>query len=137
LELHSRRATRHNGGHRGGHDSQEDCVEVGDYSLPPSEDKYAHYNASKGGVTLLTKSLAIELGPHGIRVNAVCPGYIVTPWPNQSTPRSSWMLTVSGCRYAGSESPRDVAGTFAFLASDDAAFIHRETIVIDGGQLTE
>ena len=38
------------------------------------EDQYAHYNASKGGVTLLTKSMAIELGPMGIRVNAVCPG---------------------------------------------------------------
>ena len=43
------------------------------------EADYAHYNASKGGVLLLTKTMAVELGRHGIRVNALCPGYIETP----------------------------------------------------------
>jgi 3-oxoacyl-[acyl-carrier protein] reductase len=100
------------------------------------EDKYAHYNASKGGVTLLTKSLAIELGPHGIRVNAVCPGYIVTPLAEsihdpEFMARYAEMLPL---RHLGQ--PEDVAGVFAFLASSDANFITGETIVIDGGQLT-
>ena len=43
------------------------------------EGDYAHYNASKGGVLLLTKTMAVELGGLGIRVNALCPGYISTP----------------------------------------------------------
>ena len=43
------------------------------------EEDYAHYNASKGGVLLLTKTMAVELGRHGIRVNALCPGLISTP----------------------------------------------------------
>jgi 3-oxoacyl-[acyl-carrier protein] reductase len=100
------------------------------------EDKYAHYNASKGGVTLLTKSLAIELGPHGIRVNAVCPGYIVTPLA-ESIDDEEFMAAYAEklpLRHLGK--PGDVAGAFAFLASDDAAFITGETLVIDGGQLT-
>ena len=100
------------------------------------EDKYAHYNASKGGVSLLTKSLAIELGPHGIRVNAVCPGYIVTPLA-ESIDDAQFMADYAEMlplRHLGR--PRDVAGAFAFLASDDAAFITGETLVIDGGQLT-
>jgi 3-oxoacyl-[acyl-carrier protein] reductase len=101
------------------------------------EDRYAHYNASKGGVTLLTKSLAIELGPHGIRVNAVCPGYIVTPLA-ESIDDPQFMEAYRRrlpLRRLGK--PEDVAGTFAFLASDDAAFITGETIVIDGGQLAD
>jgi 3-oxoacyl-[acyl-carrier protein] reductase len=100
------------------------------------EDKYAHYNASKGGVTLLTKSLAIELGPHGVRVNAVCPGYIVTPLA-ESIDDADFMAAYAEMlplRHLGK--PGDVAGAFAFLASDDAAFITGETLVIDGGQLT-
>jgi 3-oxoacyl-[acyl-carrier protein] reductase len=101
------------------------------------EDRYAHYNASKGGVTLLTKSLAIELGRHGIRVNAVCPGYIVTPLAealDDPQAMEAYRLRLPLRRLGR---PEDVAGTFAFLASDDAAFIHGETIVIDGGQLAE
>jgi len=100
------------------------------------EDKYAHYNASKGGVTLLTKSLAIELGPYGIRVNAVCPGYILTPLAEsiddpEFMARYAEMLPL---RRLGR--PEEVASVFAFLASNDASFITGETIVIDGGQLT-
>jgi 3-oxoacyl-[acyl-carrier protein] reductase len=101
------------------------------------EDRYAHYNASKGGVTLLTKSLAIELGPHGIRVNAVCPGYVVTPLA-ASIDDPAFMEEYRRrlpLRRLGK--PEDVAGAFAFLASDDAAFITGETLVIDGGQLVE
>jgi NAD(P)-dependent dehydrogenase (short-subunit alcohol dehydrogenase family) len=100
------------------------------------EDQYAHYNASKGGVTLLTKSLAIELGPHGIRVNAVCPGYIVTPLA-ESIDSPQFMAAYAEklpLRHLGS--PDDVAAAFAFLASADASFITGETLVIDGGQLT-
>jgi 3-oxoacyl-[acyl-carrier protein] reductase len=101
------------------------------------EDRYAHYNASKGGVTLLTKSLAIELGPHGIRVNAVCPGYIVTPLAasiDDPEFMEAYRLRLPLRRLG---KPEDVAGAFAFLASDDAAFITGETLVIDGGQLVE
>ncbi len=100
------------------------------------EDRYAAYNASKGGVTLLTKSLAIELGPHGVRANAVCPGYIVTPlaWVNDDQAFMADYAAGLPLRKLGK--PEDVAGAFAFLASDDAAFITGETLVIDGGQLT-
>ena len=100
------------------------------------EDQYAHYNASKGGVTLLTKSMAIELGPMGIRVNAVCPGYIVTPMA-ESTDSPEFMAAYAEKLPIGHlGNAHDVAGGFAFLASDDAAFITGETLVIDGGQLT-
>jgi 3-oxoacyl-[acyl-carrier protein] reductase len=100
------------------------------------EDQYAHYNASKGGVTLLTKSLAIELGPYGIRVNAVCPGYIVTPLA-ESIDSPEFMDAYAQklpIRHLGK--PEDVAAAFAFLSSSDASFITGETLVIDGGQLT-
>jgi 3-oxoacyl-[acyl-carrier protein] reductase len=101
------------------------------------EDKYAHYNASKGGVTLLTKSLAIELGPYGIRVNAVCPGYIVTPLAESIDDPASMQAYRQRLPLRRLGKPEDVAGAFAFLASDDAAFITGETLVIDGGQLVE
>jgi NAD(P)-dependent dehydrogenase (short-subunit alcohol dehydrogenase family) len=101
------------------------------------EDRYAHYNASKGGVTLLTKSLAIELGPHGIRVNAVCPGYIVTPLAASIDDPEFMEAYRQRLPLRRLGKPADVAGAFAFLASDDAAFITGETLVIDGGQLVE
>jgi NAD(P)-dependent dehydrogenase (short-subunit alcohol dehydrogenase family) len=101
------------------------------------EDRYAHYNASKGGVTLLTKSLAIELGPHGIRVNAVCPGYIVTPLAASIDDPAFMEAYRQRLPLRRLGKPEDVAGAFAFLASDDAAFITGETLVIDGGQLVE
>jgi NAD(P)-dependent dehydrogenase (short-subunit alcohol dehydrogenase family) len=101
------------------------------------EDKYAHYNASKGGVTLLTKSLAIELGPHGIRVNAVCPGYIVTPLAESIDDPAFMEAYRQRLPLRRLGTPGDVAGAFAFLASDDAAFVTGETLLIDGGQLVE
>ena len=104
------------------------------------EEGFAHYNASKGGVLLLTKTMAVELGRHGIRVNALCPGYIRTPL--NAAIASARGGPVFDQAYAAERIPlgrvgeaEDVAAAYAFLASDDAAFIHGTGLVIDGGQL--
>jgi NAD(P)-dependent dehydrogenase (short-subunit alcohol dehydrogenase family) len=94
----------------------------------------AHYNASKAGVIALSMQLAVEWAPHGIRVNAVCPGLIDTP-----------MLRVmdnpeTGAAYVESSVPLrrlgradEVASAIAFLLSDEAAYITGAAIPIDGG----
>lgn len=100
------------------------------------ETKYAHYNASKGAIVLLTKTMAIELGGAGIRVNAVCPGYIQTPMSEAiDDPEFVSRYIENHIPLGRVGKPKDIAGVFAFLASDDAAFIHGECIVVDGGQL--
>ena len=104
------------------------------------EADYAHYNASKGGVLLLTKTMAVELGRHRIRVNAVCPGYIETPL-NAAIAAGLGGQDFAGT-YADSNIPlgragqaSEVAAVYAFLASDDASFMTGAEVVIDGGQL--
>ena len=99
---------------------------------------YAHYNAAKAGVVLLTKTLAIELGPHNIRVNCVCPGYIVTETTQAMDSEEfvqNYINNKIPLRRLGQ--PEEVASVIAFLASDDAAFVHGTSILIDGGQLTD
>ena len=101
-----------------------------------AEVKYAHYNATKAGVILLTKTMAGDLAEYNIRVNAVCPGYCRTPMgdtidPEDFRQRYSDQLIPIG-RLG---KPEEIAGTFAFLASDDAGFINGTTIIADGGHL--
>jgi meso-butanediol dehydrogenase/(S,S)-butanediol dehydrogenase/diacetyl reductase len=95
---------------------------------------YADYNASKAGVIELTRSMALELGPK-IRVNAVCPGFIMTPMQEaEYTPEMRRIFEEKlPLRRLGR--PEDVAALFAFLASDEASFITGEYIVIDGGEI--
>jgi NAD(P)-dependent dehydrogenase (short-subunit alcohol dehydrogenase family) len=102
------------------------------------EIKYAHYNASKGGVVMLTKTMALELGSHNIRVNALCPGYIVTPM-SEAIDSPEFVAN-----YARSYIPlnrvgrmHEVASVYAFLASEEASFMHGETLLVDGGQLAQ
>jgi NAD(P)-dependent dehydrogenase (short-subunit alcohol dehydrogenase family) len=99
------------------------------------EEEFAHYNASKGGVLQLTRTMAVELGPSGIRVNCVCPGFIDTPLnrhlATEEEMREYERTKVPLGRRGGAD---EVAAAFAFLASDDASFVHGEALVIDGGQ---
>jgi 3-oxoacyl-[acyl-carrier protein] reductase len=97
---------------------------------------YAHYNASKGGVIMLTKTMALELAHLGIRVNAVCPGYIQTPMSMEID--SPEFTTAFVDRYIPMNRPgttKEIASLFLFLASDDSSFITGQVIIADGGQL--
>ena len=96
---------------------------------------YADYNASKAGVIALTKAMALELAPK-VRVNAVAPGYVLTPM--QRAEYTDAMLgevnrKIPLGRHAR---PEEVAALFAFLASDDAAYISGHVYTIDGAETT-
>ena len=92
-----------------------------------------HYSAAKGGVITFTKGLAKELAPFGVRVNAVTPGVIDTPYHEQfSSPEM--MKTYAGMIPLGRVGrPAEVASVICFLASDAASYLAGETIEINGG----
>jgi NAD(P)-dependent dehydrogenase (short-subunit alcohol dehydrogenase family) len=95
---------------------------------------YASYNTSKAGVVELTRSLALELAPQ-IRVNVICPGFILTPM--QEAEYSPEMIKAFEKKVPLGRlgKPEEVAGLFAFLASDDAQYITGQSFVIDGGEI--
>jgi 3-oxoacyl-[acyl-carrier protein] reductase len=99
------------------------------------EEEFAHYNASKGGVLQLMRSMAVELGPHGIRVNCLCPGFIDTPlnrgMADEAAFRAYAERAIPLGRYGRSD---EVAAAYAFLASEEGSFIHGAALVVDGGQ---
>lgn len=94
---------------------------------------YADYNASKAGVIELTKSLALELAPQ-VRVVAVCPGYVLTPMQEAEYTPEMMEAVNAKIPLKRHADPKEVAALFAFLASDEAAYITGQSIVIDGGE---
>jgi glucose 1-dehydrogenase/3-oxoacyl-[acyl-carrier protein] reductase len=96
-----------------------------------------HYNASKGGVKMLTKALAAELAPDGIRVNAVAPGAINTRFVGAdltAIPEAMEFL-MSRALIQRIGEPEDIAAAVSFLLSDDASYITGVQLPVDGGWL--
>ncbi|RAK27929.1 3-oxoacyl-[acyl-carrier protein] reductase [Actinoplanes lutulentus] len=100
----------------------------------------ANYAAAKAGIQGLTRTLAMELGPFGINVNAVAPGFIVTEMTDATAARvgiaaedmQAKAAEITPLRRVGQ--PSDIANVVAFLASDAASFITGQTIYVDGGR---
>lgn len=93
------------------------------------------YGASKGGVVVLSKVMAVDLAPYGIRVNVLAPGPVETPLVAQvHTPyvRQQWGVRVPMRRYG---TPEEMAAVAAFLCSDDASYVTGHVLAADGGFL--
>ena len=95
------------------------------------------YNASKGGVVLLTKNMAIDYGPSGIRVNAICPGFIDTPMTDAlfgadgiAGGATLWIEEHALRRFGR---PEEIAAAARFLLSSDASFVSGHALAVDGG----
>lgn len=103
------------------------------YTAPPL---MLHYVASKGALTAMTRSMAREMGPDGITVNAVAPGFTLSSGVIEQ--RQDMLETVAA-RARGARAlqrdqmPEDIVGAVAFLCGDDSAFITGQTLVVDGG----
>lgn len=101
-------------------------------------DRAVAYCASKGGVVLLTKAMAIDHGRQGVRVNCICPGDVDTPMLLEDARRRGldWKTYLAGCenRPMGRiGTPDEIAKAVLFLASDDSSFMTGSALVVDGG----
>lgn len=92
-----------------------------------------HYSAAKAGVTGFVRNMALDLAPRGITVNAVEPGFILTERNTQPEKADMVSATVSQIPMRRGGDPMDIAHLMAFLASDEAAYITGQSIVVDGG----
>lgn len=94
-----------------------------------------HYVASKGAINAMTKALAKELGASGIRVNGVAPGFTMSDGVKANPHQIEKLQDISQKArvIARDQQPEDVVGAVAFLASQDAAFMTGQTLVVDGG----
>jgi NAD(P)-dependent dehydrogenase (short-subunit alcohol dehydrogenase family) len=109
-------------------------VNIGSQAGTVGIEERAAYCASKGGLDQLTKVLAIEWAPHGIRVNTVAPTFVRTELTTSTLDRPGWGQTLLSRIPAGRfGEPEDIVGAVAFLAGDAAKMITGHTLLVDGG----
>ena len=94
---------------------------------------FVAYDASKGGIEAMTRALALDLGPYGVRVNCLVPGFIDTYGASEEVREKQGAIVPLGRMGEAA----DLAGSAVFLASSDAAYITGHRIVIDGGVLVQ
>lgn len=94
----------------------------------------SHYCASKGGIVALTRSLAVEWAPHNIRVNAIAPGYFVSPMTNKLKQRDPdfYQELIGRVPLGRFGRGSDLAGAIVYLASDASAYVSGHILVVDG-----
>jgi len=92
----------------------------------------SNYSATKGGVIAMTKTWARELGPKGIRVNAIAPGFTMTPMM-ETVPEKVLEDVKAKTPLRRLGQPIDIANAYLFLASDESSFITAHTLIVDGG----
>ncbi len=95
---------------------------------------YLHYVATKGAVLSMTKGLAKECGPHGVRVNVIAPGFVITD-ATKNRPMEWKQSFLKARAIAREQRPEDLVGTALYLLSDLAGFVSGQTIVVDGGHI--
>lgn len=96
---------------------------------------YSHYSASKGGIISFTKSLALELAPHGILVNCVAPGWVATDMTAETLASSERAVVEATIPLRRPGTPDEIAGAVVFLASDLATYITGEVLNVNGGSV--
>jgi 3-oxoacyl-[acyl-carrier protein] reductase len=94
---------------------------------------HSHYAASKGAVIALTKSLGAELGPRGVRVNCVAPGWVMTDMSRGALEGAAGETTRRAIPLGRPGTPGEIAGPIAFLASDLASYLHGQILSVNGG----
>ena len=94
---------------------------------------YSHYAASKGAVIALTQSLGAELGPRGIRVNCVAPGWVMTDMSREALEGADGAAIRRAIPLGRAGTPEEVAGPIAFLASDLSSYFHGQVLNVNGG----
>jgi NAD(P)-dependent dehydrogenase (short-subunit alcohol dehydrogenase family) len=100
-----------------------------------AEPGFADYNASKGGAVLLARSMGRDLARRGVRVNAVCPGYVRTPMTEAYLEDPAALAAINaGIPLGRVARPDEIAAVIAFLASDEASYVTGSAIVVDGGR---
>jgi 3-oxoacyl-[acyl-carrier protein] reductase len=96
---------------------------------------YSHYAASKGALIALAKSIAKEIGPEGIRVNVVAPGWVATDMTREALDTEEGRAFVAAVPLGRAAQPEEIAGPVAFLASDLASYVQGNVLSVNGGSV--
>jgi 3-oxoacyl-[acyl-carrier protein] reductase len=93
------------------------------------------YAATKAAVVVLTRRFALELGPHGVTVNAVAPGFVLTDMAAAGRTEADFAAVAAKAMVRRVGQPEDVANAVAFLASPESGFITAQVLTVDGGRM--